>query len=181
LFGKQEVRMIRFAFTVALAFAAPALEPAFAADPSTKQASAPVAPTATFVASAAFANMFEIESSKLALDRSNAGPLKAFAQRMVDDHSAAAVKFKEAVLEAKLAMPPDKLDAKHGAMLDELAAKEGGDFDKAYIEAQYRAHVATVELFTGYAQACEDKRMRAFAAGVLPTLKAHLDHVTKLR
>ena len=50
--------------------------------------------------------------SKLALGRSKTGPVKDFAQRMVDDHSAAAVKFKEAVLEAKLAMPPDKLDAK---------------------------------------------------------------------
>ena len=34
------------------------------------------------------------------------------AQRMVDDRSDAVVKFKEAVLEAKLASPPDKLDAK---------------------------------------------------------------------
>jgi hypothetical protein len=96
--------------------------------------------------------MFEIESSKLALDRSQAGPVKAFAQRMVDDHSAAAVKFKEAVLDAKLAMPPDKLDAKHRANVDELAGKQGGDFDKAYIEAQYKAHVETVDLFKGYAQ-----------------------------
>ena len=105
--------MLRFAVIVALAIATPTLTPVLAADPATKQASAPVAPTATFVAQAAFGNMFEIESSKLALERSKAGPVKAFAQRMVDDHSAAAVKFKEAVLEAKLAMPPDKLDAKH--------------------------------------------------------------------
>ena len=106
--------MFRFALVAALAIAPrQPFAAALAADPASKQASAPVAPTATFVAQAAFGNMFEIESSKLALERSKAGPVKAFAQRMVDDHSAAAVKFKEAVLEAKLAMPPDKLDAKH--------------------------------------------------------------------
>lgn len=178
--------MLRFAVvSLALAVATPALTPALtlslAADPATKQASAPVAPTATFVALAAFGNMFEIESSKLALDRSNAGPVKAFAQRMVDDHSAGAVKFKEAVLEAKLAMPPDKLDAKHQAIVDELADKQGGDFDEAYIEAQYKAHVETVDLFKGYAQGGEDTRMRAFAAELLPTLQAHLDHIAKMR
>jgi putative membrane protein len=177
--------MLRFAIIAALAIATPtlmpALAPALAADPSCKQASAPVAPTATFVAQAAFGNMFEIESSKIALDRSKAGPVKAFAQRMVDDHSAGAVKFKEAVLEAKLAMPPDKLDAKHQAIVDELAGKQGGDFDKAYIEAQYKAHVETVDLFKGYAPGGEDARMRAFAAELLPILQAHLDHVAKMR
>jgi putative membrane protein len=177
--------MFRFAIVAALALTptlTPAVAPAaLAADPASKQASAPVATTATFVAQAAFGTMFEIESSKLALERSKAAPVKAFAQRMVDDHSAAAVKFKEAVLEAKLAMPPDKLDAKHQAVLGELADKQGDDFDKAYIEAQYKAHVETVELFKGYAQAGEDTRMRAFAAELLPTLQAHLDHVAKMR
>jgi putative membrane protein len=182
----REAFMRRIAIIVALAIATPTLTPALvhsalAADPSTKQASAPVAPTATFVAQAAFGNMFEIESSKLALERSKAAPVKAFAQRMVDDHSAGAVKFKEAVLEAKLAMPPDKLDARHQAVLSDLAGKQGDDFDKAYIEAQYKAHVETVELFKGYAQAGEDTRMRAFAAELLPKLEAHLQHVTKMR
>ena len=72
--------MFRFAVIAALAIATPILGPAFAADPSTKQASAPVAPTATFVAQAAFGNMFEIESSKLALERGTAAPVKAFAR-----------------------------------------------------------------------------------------------------
>lgn len=177
--------MFRFAIVAALALTptlTPTLAPAaLAADPSTKQASAPVAPTATFVAQAGFGNMFEIESSKLALERSKAAPVKAFAQRMVDDHSAAAVKFKEAVLEAKLSMPPDKLDAKRQAVLGELAGKPADDFDRAYIEAQHKAHVETVELFKGYAQGGEDTRMRAFAADMLPTLEAHLQHVAKMR
>ena len=177
--------MLRVVIVAALAIATPNLTPlvppALAADPATKQASAPVAPTATFVAQAAFGNMFEIESSKLALERSKAAPVKAFAQRMVDDHSAAAVKFKEAVLEAKLAMPPDKLDAKRQTVLGELAGKQADDFDRAYIEAQYKAHVETVELFKGYAQGGEDTRMRAFAAELLPTLEAHLQHVAKMR
>lgn len=173
--------MFRVAALVAVAIAAPILSPVLATDPSAKQASAPVTPTATFVAQAAFGNMFEVESSKLALERGNTPAVKTFAQHMVDDHSAAAVRFKEAVLEAKLAMPPDKLDAKHGAIVYELAGKQGSDFDKAYVEAQYKAHVATVEMFKGYAQAGEDTRVREFAAQTLPTLEAHLAEVSKMR
>lgn len=169
--------MFRLAFLLALIFALPGL----AADPATKRASAPVPPTATFLASAAVGNMFEVESSKLALERSQSEAVKAFAQRMVDDHSAAAVKFKEAVLEAKLAMPADRLDAKHRAVMDELAGKQGGDFDKAYIDAQHKAHVETVDLFKGYAQGGADSRMRTFAAELLPTLEAHLEHVSRMR
>ena len=55
------------------------------------------------------------------------------------------------------------------------------NFDKAYIEAQYKAHVETADLFKAYAQGGEDTRMRAFAAELLPTLQAHLDHVAKMR
>jgi hypothetical protein len=83
--------MLRYAAIVTLAIAAPVLTPCLAADPATKQATVPVAPTATFVAQVAFGNMFEVESSKLALERSKGAPVTAFAQRMVDDHSAAAV------------------------------------------------------------------------------------------
>ena len=58
--------------------------------------------------------------------------------------------------------------------MGEVAAKQGDDFDKAYIAAQYKAHVETVELFKGHAQGGEDTRMRAFAAELLPKLQAHL-------
>ena len=172
--------MFRFAFFSVLAILWGTAS-AQAADPATKQDAAPAAPTATFVASAAFGTQFEIESSKLALDRSKSGTVKAFAQRMVDDHSAAAVKLKEALLEAKLTMPPDKLDAKHQAIVDELRAKSEADFDNAYIEAQYKAHVETVDFFKAYAKGGENTRLRAFAAEQLPTLQAHLDHVAKMR
>ena len=102
--------MLRYAVIVTLGIATPMITPCLAADPATKQATSPVAPTATFVAQAAFGNMFDV-----------------------------------------------------------------------YIEAQYKAHVETVELFKGYAQGGEDTRMRAFAAELLPKLQAHLDHVAKMR
>ena len=153
---------------------------AYAADPAHRPDSAKVTPTATFVQQAVVGNLFEVESSKLALDRSQNATVKTFAKSMVDDHSAAGVKLADAVDQAKQARPPLKLDAKHQAILDDLAAKNGADFDKLYVEAQHKAHVEAVALFESYAATGEDARLKALAGELLPKLKDHLAKIDKI-
>src|SRR4051812_42687029 len=111
-------------------------------DPANKPTPPTVTPTASFVQAAVVGNLFEVESSKLALERSPSAAVKTFAKHMIDDHSAAGVVFAEAVNHAKLPVtpPPFKLDAKHQAALDELRTKQGADFDKTYVDLQRRAH-----------------------------------------
>ena len=152
---------------------------AYGADPATKQA-APAQPTASFVAMVVPANLFEIESSKLALERSRSSAVKAFAKHMIDDHSKGGVRIREALAQAGLGMPDERLDAKHIAKMQEL--RDAGDaFDSVYTEMQYKAHVEAVDLFKGYAAGGENKQLREFAADVVPTLQAHLDQVAKMR
>src|SRR5712671_4189612 len=142
--------MYRFAlpFLIAMALAPAVLGQAAGAPPS----------TATFLTSVAAGNLFEIDSSKVALSRTKSDAVKAFANQMVADHTAAGVKFKQAVAEAKLISPPEKLDAKHQATLDGLKARDGASFDKAYIDAQYNAHVETLDLFKAYAKGGDNAR-----------------------
>lgn len=164
---------------------------AASAGPAIAQTTAPTTPPATaaattarastFVPTVAASNQFEIESSQLALDRSADGSIKRFAQRMVTDHNMAADKFEKALADAEIAMPPQKLDAKHQAILDQLEAASGDAFDKAYIEAQYNAHTEAVELFRAFVKDGDTPRLKAFAADVLPTLEGHLNHVKDLR
>jgi putative membrane protein len=151
-----------------------------AADSATNQAAGATA-TETFVASVAAGNLFEIESSKLALDRSKSDRIKGLADRMIEDHRAANLKFKQAVSDANLTAPPEKLDAQHQSVFDELKAKDAGTFDKAYIDAQYTAHVETIDLFKSYVRSGDHWRLRQFADELLPTLHVHLDHVKKMR
>jgi putative membrane protein len=171
--------MFRFALPLVITFGLSTA--AFAADPARSQASATAPTTPTFVTSVAAGNLFEIESSKLALGRAQADTVKAFAQRMIDDHTAAGAKFKQAVAEAKVVPPAEKLDARHQALLDGLKARDAASFDKAYIDAQYDAHVETVDLFKAYASGGDNARLKQFAGELLPTLQAHLDHVGKMR
>ena len=153
---------------------------ASAADPAHRPDPAKVTPTATFVQQAVVGNLFEVESSKLALDRSENATVRTFAKSMVDDHSAAGVKLADAVDQAKQARPPLKLDARHQAILDDLAAKKGADFDKLYVEAQHEAHVEAVALFESYAASGEDARLKALAGELLPKLKDHLARIDKI-
>ena len=165
---------------VALAAAAPA---AFAADPpSTAAATLAQAPsTDEFLSKLAPGNRFEIDSSKLALDKSKSEMVKAFASEMTKDHGQAAIKMKQAVTDAKLKAPSDQLDAKQQQVYDDLKKKEGAAFDQAYVDAQLQGHVDAVAMVEAYAKGGDNPRIKAFASDILPTLKTHLGHVKKLQ
>src|SRR5262245_59402222 len=81
----------------------------------------------------AVGNTFEIESSKLALAKSKAEPIRAFATQMVNDHSDAGIKFKKVLTEAKLKEPPEALDERRKAILEALRKQDAAAFDKAYV------------------------------------------------
>lgn len=139
------------------------------------------ASTQDFVRNAAIANEFEIESSKVALDKSQNDGVKEFAQRMVDDHTDAGQKFKKALQSAKTQVsPPTSLDDRHQRLLNRLKSLSGKRFDQQYVSAQTDAHKEAVDLFSGYAQHGKDPALKEFAAQTLPTLQDHLKHVQQL-
>jgi putative membrane protein len=133
-----------------------------------------------FAAEAAGANMFEIESSRLALTKTKSEAVRNFANKMIADHTAAAGKFKKAIADAKMKAPAEGLDAKHKAIYDDLRKKDGEAFDKAYIQAQHKGHMEAVELFQSYAGGGDNPRLKQFAQEMLPTLRAHLELVSKM-
>lgn len=175
--------MLRKALAV-LSLAALSAAPAFAADPP-NTAAAPAATatpaTGSFLTTVAASNLFEIESSRLALTKSGNEKVKAFANQMVADHTQAGTKFKQAVTEAKLPPPAEKLDTRHQALLDDLTKRDGTAFDQAYIKAQHDAHVEAVALFDAYGRSGDNARIKQFATELLPTLKQHLQHVTSMQ
>lgn len=164
------------AMGLAVAAAHAADPPSQAARPETKAVS-----TGVFLTKAGAANLFEVESGKLAITKTQSAPVREFAYMMVTDHGAAALEFKKAVAEAMLKAPPEMVDAKQKAIIDSLKAKDGAAFDRAYVEAQYQAHIESLELIQAYADKGDNARMRQYAKDRLSTLKKHLDHVTRLR
>ena len=92
-----------------------------------------------FVRDVALKNMAEIELSRMALDKTTNLDIKSFAQRMIEDDSAAGDKLKSVVSGQAIDWPA-QLDDKHRETADELSKKQGVDFDRDYLKAMVEGH-----------------------------------------
>jgi putative membrane protein len=97
-----------------------------------------------FVRDIAIAGMAEVELGKLAVEKSANTDVKKFAQMMIDDHSKASDDLNS--LTAKHGItPPSAVDDKHRELRDDLAGKQGADFDRSYMEAMVEGHDDVLE------------------------------------
>jgi predicted outer membrane protein len=133
---------------------------------------------ADFVNKAAVGNLFEVQSSQLALEKAQHDQVRQFAQRMVSDHTSAGDKLKAA---AKGQTIPTALDQQHTQMLQTLRSAAGAGFDRNYIQMQVTAHRDAVSLFDRYAQSGDDQELKQFANQTLPTLREHLQSVEQIQ
>lgn len=130
--------------------------------------------TEDFVLEAATSDMFEIESSKLALERSDA-PTKTFAQQMIDDHQKTSSEMKQLVDEGKVKVAlPTAMTPAQQEMLDKLKGLQGTDFTEQYHSDQVSAHKDAVDLFKRYGDEGENADLKAWAAKTHPALEHHL-------
>ena len=132
---------------------------------------------AEFVMMAASGDMFEIESSKLALGSSTSGDVKKFAEQMVADHTKSSKELAEVAKKANLALPT-KMTDEHAKLLEQLRGAKG-DLDRAYLDSQVTAHKQAVALYTSASKRAKDPGLKAFAEKTLPVVTAHYEHVQK--
>ena len=92
-----------------------------------------------FVRDVAAKNMAEIELSRMALARVTDANVKVFAQQLITDYGAAADKLKSVAAGQSIAWP-DQLDDTHRETLDELAKKQGPEFEREYLKAVIEGH-----------------------------------------
>ncbi len=133
-----------------------------------------VAPkTEDFILQASASDMFEIESSKLALQKGDE-TTKAFAQQMITDHEKTSAELKALLAGGKVqGNPVTALTEDHKEEVDELAKLEGAEFNEEYIDDQVEAHEDAVDLFKRYAEEGENAELKAWAAKTLPALEHH--------
>ena len=126
-----------------------------------------------FAEKAAVSNLFEIQSSELALEKAEAEEVKSFAQKMIDDHTKAGEEMKAAAQADGVSSVPEELDATHKEMMDKLNAASGQEFDQQYVQMQEQAHQEAVTLFKDFSENGSDSKLKEFAAATLPTLEQH--------
>jgi putative membrane protein len=120
------------------------------------------------------ANMAEIQTGKLALEKSQNPQVKTFAQMMIDDHTAALTQL-QSLAQRKGAKIPDDTDLQHKALAKTLGAMSGETFDTQYLKrVGVNDHQRTVQLLQKVQKQAQDPDMKSMAAQMLPKVQHHL-------
>lgn len=147
---------------------------------SVARAAADKADTA-FVTKAAASGMLEVQASQVAITRASNPDVRAFAQRMVKDHTTVGDELKQ-LADRKGIPVPESLPAGERAKVDQLNALEGAKYDRTYAdEVGTQAHKEAVSLFDKASKDAKDPDIRAFFAHNLPALREHLQMAEQLR
>lgn len=120
------------------------------------------------------ANMAEISTGKLALGKAVNPEIKAYAQRMVDEHSKALAEV-QALAQAKGVELPKELTVKHKAKGAMLEALKGDIFDRTYMkQSGRRDHRVTHEQLRDNMNKIKDPDIKALAMKMQPVVEQHL-------
>jgi putative membrane protein len=153
-----------------------------------------------FAQQAGTAGLTEVTLGKLAQERAQSAPVKAFADMMVRDHSKSGAELKQIVSRYNVDMPTT-LDAEHQQLFDRLKALKGAEFEREYMKAMVDghkkvksliasrventaahrdAHGATGTSGTAAADTKLDAGVNQWAASSLPRVSHHLEQAESI-
>ena len=138
-----------------------------------------------FVDSAAAGGIAEVETSRLALEKSSSADIKAFANMMITDHSKANDELAALAKKNDIEVPDSTTLVKQAK--EKILDLRDESFDAAYANNQVKAHEDTLELFKKEANTVTDDKvkgateLKGFAQKMLPALEKHLDMAKKLQ
>lgn len=132
-----------------------------------------------FIQKAAMTDLFEIETSKLALTKSQSASIKTYAQEMITAHTATSAALTPLAATLKIE-PPLQLDNDHLEKIEDLKKASVKDFDQKYVDLQTDVHKSALDLLNDEAKNGNDALLKAFAANTAPKVQMHLDMVKKL-
>ena len=152
---------------------------------STSMGTAFAATSNDFVDSAAAGGIAEVETSRLALEKSSSADIKAFANMMITDHSKANDELAALAKKNDIEVPDSTTLVKQAK--EKILDLRDESFDAAYANNQVKAHEDTIELFKKEANTVTDDRtkgatdLKGFAQKMLPALEKHLAMAKKLQ
>ena len=125
-----------------------------------------------FLATAAQSDQNEIALSQLADQKATNPAVKAFAGKMVEEHTHMTESMKPFADSWGLT-PPTGPDADHQKELDKLNGLSGNDFDKEYMSQMVTDHSKALSAFTSEAKDTKDVKFRAAVIKGKTAVAAH--------
>jgi putative membrane protein len=132
-----------------------------------------------FLSEAGMGGLYEVQAGALAARKTSNDAVRAFAQRMIADHTRANDELSQLATTKGIALPTE-LDAEHKGAIDHLESLSGAEFDKAYMEHMVDDHQKTVADFEKASTSANDGDVRAWAVRTLPVLREHSQLTTGL-
>jgi putative membrane protein len=132
-----------------------------------------------FAKEAAQGGLAEVQLGRLAQEKGSNEAVKAFGKRMVNDHSKAGDKLKEAASKENVTLPAN-ISAKGQATYDRLSKLNGAAFDRAYAKDMVKDHQTDVAMFQKEAKGGKSESLKSFASETLPTLQDHLKEAKEM-
>jgi len=130
-----------------------------------------------FAMDAMSGGMYEVQASKLAMQRSTNADVKKIAEKIVADHTKANQELTGILTRTKPNLVREQMMPIHAMMYQKLSAEQGADFDDCYLCQQVLAHQEALMCFRKEAKKGQDKDLKAFAEKTIPALREHMDHV----
>ena len=133
-----------------------------------------------FFTKAAQGGIYEVKAAQLVVSKTQNQEVKAFAQRMIADHSKANDELKALAAKKSVTLPADVSDAQREDY-DELVKLTGADLDKEYVSMMVADHNDDVDEFSEQATEANDADLKAFAAKTLPVLQSHQAQIKDIK
>ncbi|ALR30111.1 hypothetical protein ATE47_06050 [Chryseobacterium sp. IHB B 17019] len=126
-----------------------------------------------FADAAAKGGLMEVMMGQLAASNASNATVKKLGEMMVKDHSKANDELKAWASTAGYTLPTS-LDAEKQKKYDELKAKKGEEFDRAYTDLMVSDHKKDIAEFKKEASDGTEASLKSFAGKTVPTLEHHL-------
>ncbi|MBW4458784.1 MAG: DUF4142 domain-containing protein [Nodosilinea sp. WJT8-NPBG4] len=120
-------------------------------------------------------NNAEIDTSRLALEKSQDQAIRQYAERMIDEHTRANEALTQYASEQGLELPSERVDPLNQAIAAQLTQLSGSEFDQAYVGVQANAHLRAISLYRTEVAQGESQDLTAYASQLLPSIEEHYE------
>jgi len=125
-----------------------------------------------FIDKAAVGGLAEVEVAKLAEQKTQDPTVKAFAEKMITDHTPNNEQLVK-LAESKGVTPPTALDAMHQKQMTRLESLSGARFDATYLKGQEKDHAMMLKTFQAELKNGHDPELKQFAQTTIPVIEEH--------
>lgn len=132
-----------------------------------------------FLRRAAEGSIAEVQFGQLAAQKGSSDEVKAFGQKMVEDHTAINKEIADAADSAGV-MLPKRMSKENQAEYDKLSALSGDEFDTAYLTLMVKAHHQDLRQFRMESASTQDPALRERVIKLQRVIHGHMVTVDNL-